>query len=97
MALNYTKHFPNGAFSGPEQAAPSLPHQGGERLALNTASAEIVGPCELFLNPDEDQWLDIANATADLDPATSPLKLTASVDRCFTLPPGIWYIKATAA
>lgn len=95
--LNYTKHFPNGIFSGPPQAAPSLPHQGGQRLALDTTSEEIVGPCELCLNPDEDVWLGIAAASADLDPSTSPLKLTASVDRYFSLPAGIWYLEATAA
>lgn len=97
MALNYTLHQLNTDETGQAQTLPYLSADPvGQRLALDTASVAIVGPCELHLHPDEDVFLDIRQDASDLDPASSSLKIAAG-PREYRLPRGTWYIEATAA
>lgn len=78
-----------------------LQRHGGERLALDSESVNINGPCELHIIADEDVWIDIGKVSADdtvsLDPATSPMKLVAGMAYWFSIAAGKWRIEGTAA
>jgi hypothetical protein len=102
--LNYTIHGNTASGTGQPQSLPELPVRDGtgdfrgERLALDTASAAIRGPCELRLDADEDVTIDVRDDAGDLAPGASPLVLRAGVAAWFSLPAGeAWYISASAA
>jgi hypothetical protein len=103
MALNYTVHSPgtitNGARSAPpvHEGQGAVPGQFG--LATGTPSADITGPCELRLFPDERQRIDIRKkplAGNALDSANSSLVIAAGVDSWFILRAGTYQLQWTA-
>lgn len=97
--INYTIH--THALARPGIAKAPVPvltaPPTGQKLALDTASAAIPGPCELRILPDEDVWLDVRGASGDLNTAASPLKLLAGQVAWFELGIGTFYIRGSAA
>lgn len=94
MATNYTVHDPNRG----DYPAPALAVS-GQALALDTTSEEIIGPCELWINPDEPVKIDIRRSAdaGSLDPSTSPFRLEANKLVRLPLQAGLWKFQTTAA
>jgi hypothetical protein len=89
---------PSGQGNGLALPLPVLPAKAhGQRLALDTASATITGPCEIIVVADENVWLDCQPADDTLDPTASALKLIASQPRAFRLLKGTYKLRGTAA
>lgn len=88
---------PSGIGNGMALPLPVLPaKKHGERLALNTDSAVITGPCEVIITPDETVWLDCQRVGTALAPANSALKLVAGQPRAFRLLSGTFKLKGIA-
>lgn len=102
MPLNYAIFPQSGLGNGPNHSlpAPVLRLDGGQRLAHNTLSNSITGPCEIYVFSDEECWLSIDTTLSiektmtEPNPSNSPLKIPADVPLMFTILKGVWKIKS---
>jgi hypothetical protein len=96
MPLNYAIFPQSGLGNGPNHSlpAPVLRLDGGQRLAHNTLSDSITGPCEIYVFSDEECWLSIDETGTEPNPGNSPLKIPADVPLMFSILKGSWNIKS---
>lgn len=94
MTINYTLHhltIRHGCL-----LPPALPIRGVGTLALDTASAEIKGPCWIRITCDERVMLDAKETTAALDTATAQYRCFAGNSIDIPVESGSVYLKGTA-
>lgn len=94
MALNVSIHT---ALAAPQGVALQAPVFDVGTLAivvaLNNASAAIVGPCLVCLVADEDERIDFNLTATFVNPTSTGVKLKAGVERYYNIvTPGPWYI-----
>lgn len=96
MALDLSIHDLPTIRNGSQTPAARLPAVATPTVALDTPSAGIAGPCLVRMMAGEDARFDIRADADDLD-AAGGILIKAGVDYFWELPPGVWFIEATAA